>query len=71
MSVPSRKWTEKERLQIIGMMVLRLADQSLRAGHLMPSAIVNDTVEKITILTNRPPEFLEVNREQLLQGLTF
>lgn len=65
-SKPSTKWECNERLTLIGMLVWRL---QTRAGLLDDRNVVEDTLDKIALLSNKPSDWLEDNRTQFMEGL--
>jgi hypothetical protein len=61
MKTPSGEWTEKERLEVIGIIADRLGTGRLDRPE----------YDRIRFLAYMPARFLEANRDQILAGIQF
>lgn len=60
MREPSSEWTDRERL----MLVAKIANRHQFLMHSLD-------LERVKFLATMPAEFLEANRKQLIEGVTF
>lgn len=62
----STEWTEEERLNLVAF----LANQLLEVSRVesVPREQVFDVSNRIILLLTQPPEFLETNRNAILEG---
>ena len=65
-TTPSTKWEHHERLAVIARLVWKLQTQ---AGLLSNERAVHETLEKIDFLSGKPSDWLENNRDQIMEGL--
>lgn len=65
---PTSEWTEHDRLMVVCAITAQMRGDS---RSLVPQDEVATWAQKITFVLVKPAEFLEDNRKQILDGLSF